>query len=41
VLGLRVEIKSGRGERGELRIRYANFDQLEDLRERLMRTPGR
>ena len=41
VLGLKVEIKSGRGERGELRIRYTNFDQLEDLRERLMRTPGR
>ena len=41
VLGLRVEIKSGRGERGELRIRYANLDQLEDLRERLMRPPGR
>ncbi|WP_425283584.1 hypothetical protein [Methyloceanibacter stevinii] len=34
-------MKSGRGERGELRIRYTNFDQLEDLRERLMRTPGR
>ncbi|MEM9591373.1 MAG: ParB/RepB/Spo0J family partition protein [Pseudomonadota bacterium] len=41
VLGLKVEIKTGRGERGELRIRYTNFDQLEDLRERLMRTPGR
>ena len=41
VLGLKVEIKSGRGERGELRLRYTNFDQLEDLRERLMRTPGR
>lgn len=40
-LGLRVEIKPGRGERGELRIRYANYDQLEDLRERLMRSPGR
>lgn len=40
-LGLRVEIKPGRGERGELRIRYANYDQLEDLRERLMRAPGR
>ncbi|WP_342027242.1 ParB/RepB/Spo0J family partition protein [Methyloceanibacter methanicus] len=40
-LGLRVEIKSGRGERGELRIRYTNFDQLEDLRERLMRMPRR
>ena len=38
-LGLRVEIRSGRGERGELRIRYSNFDQLEDLRERLMRAP--
>jgi len=36
-----VEIKPGRGERGELRIRYANYDQLEDLRERLMRSPGR
>ncbi|MDJ0511905.1 MAG: ParB/RepB/Spo0J family partition protein [Methyloceanibacter sp.] len=41
VLGLKVEIKAGRGERGELRIRYTNFDQLEDLRERLMRAPGR
>ena len=40
-LGLRVEIRSGRGERGELRIRYTNFDQLEDLRERLMRAPKR
>ena len=38
-LGLRVEIKAGRGERGELRIRYANYDQLEDVRMRLMRRP--
>lgn len=41
VLGLKVEIKPGRGERGELRIRYTNFDQFEDLRKRLMRQPGR
>jgi ParB family chromosome partitioning protein len=40
-LGLNVEIKSGRGEKGELRIRYANFDQFEDIRTRLMRRPGR
>jgi ParB family chromosome partitioning protein len=40
-LGLKVEIKPGRGERGELRIRYANFDQFEDIRMRLMRRPGR
>jgi ParB family transcriptional regulator, chromosome partitioning protein len=38
-LGLKVEIKSGRGERGELRIRYTNFDQFEDIRTRLMRRP--
>jgi ParB family chromosome partitioning protein len=40
-LGLNVEIKPGRGEKGELRIRYANFDQFEDIRTRLMRPPGR
>ena len=40
-LGLMVEIKSGRGEKGELRIRYANFDQFEDIRRRLVRRPGR
>jgi ParB family chromosome partitioning protein len=40
-LGLNVEIKPGRGEKGELRIRYANFDQFEDIRTRLMRRPGR
>lgn len=38
-LGLNIEIKSGRGERGELRIRYTNFDQFEDIRQRLMRRP--
>jgi len=36
-LGLKVEIKPGRGERGELRIRYGNFDQFEEIRKRLMR----
>lgn len=40
-LGLNVDIKSGRGERGELRIRYTNFDQFEDVRRRLMRRPER
>jgi ParB family chromosome partitioning protein len=40
-LGLKVEIKSGRGEKGELRIRYSSFDQFDDIRARLMRRPGR
>jgi ParB family transcriptional regulator, chromosome partitioning protein len=40
-LGLNVEIRPGRGEKGELRIRYANLDQFEDIRHRLMRRPGR
>ncbi|ODR97319.1 chromosome partitioning protein ParB [Methyloceanibacter superfactus] len=40
-LGLNVEIKPGRGEKGELRIRYTNFDQFDDIRARLMRRPGR
>jgi len=40
-LGLNVEIKPGRGEKGELRIRYTNFDQFEEIRTRLMRRPGR
>jgi ParB family chromosome partitioning protein len=39
-LGLEVDIRSGRGERGELRIRYASLDQLEDLRYRLLRHPA-
>jgi ParB family transcriptional regulator, chromosome partitioning protein len=37
VLGLDVAIKSGRGESGELRIRYSTLDQFEDVRHRLMR----
>jgi ParB family chromosome partitioning protein len=40
-LGLSVEIRPGRGEKGELRIRYANLDQFEDIRQRLVRRPGR
>lgn len=40
-LGLKVEIKSSGGEKGELRIRYTNFDQFDDIRERLIRRPGR
>jgi ParB family transcriptional regulator, chromosome partitioning protein len=39
-LGLDVDIRSGRGEKGELRIRYATLDQLEDLRHRLLRRSG-
>ncbi|MGH6736515.1 MAG: ParB/RepB/Spo0J family partition protein [Methyloceanibacter sp.] len=40
-LGLNVEIRPGRGEKGELRIRYTSLDQFEDVRHRLMRRPGR
>ncbi len=40
-LGLNVEIKAGRGEKGELRIRYTNYDQFDDIRARLLRRPGR
>lgn len=40
-LGLGVEIRRGKKEKGELRIRYATFDQLEDLRHRLLRRPSR
>jgi ParB family transcriptional regulator, chromosome partitioning protein len=36
-LGLDVEIKKGKGEKGELRIRYATLEQLEDVRHRLLR----
>ena len=39
-LGLDVDIRSKRGETGELRIRYASLDQLEDLRHRLLRRPS-
>jgi ParB family transcriptional regulator, chromosome partitioning protein len=36
-LGLDVEIKKGKGEKGELRIRYTSLEQLEDVRHRLLR----
>jgi ParB family chromosome partitioning protein len=36
-LGLAVEIRKGKGEKGELRIRYTSLDQFEDLRKRLLR----
>jgi ParB family chromosome partitioning protein len=39
-LGLKVEIKPGKGEKGELRIRYASYDQLEDVRRKLLRHRG-
>jgi ParB family chromosome partitioning protein len=34
-LGLKVEIKRGSGESGQLVIRYGNFDQLDYIRQRL------
>jgi ParB family chromosome partitioning protein len=40
-LGLDIEIRKGKGEKGELRIRYASLDQLEDVRHRLLRRPSR
>jgi ParB family chromosome partitioning protein len=39
-LGLDVEIRAGKGETGELRIRYASLDQLEDVRQQLLRHRG-
>ena len=36
-LGLKVEVKKGNGESGTLAIKYANYDQLESIRERLAR----
>jgi ParB family transcriptional regulator, chromosome partitioning protein len=36
VLGLKVEIKRGSGESGQLVIRYGNFDQLDYIRLRLV-----
>ena len=39
-LGLDVEIKKGKGEKGELRIRYSSLEQLEDVRFRLLRRPA-
>jgi ParB family transcriptional regulator, chromosome partitioning protein len=40
-LGLDVELRPGRGEQGELRIRYATLEQLEELRGRLLRRLSR
>ena len=40
VLGLKVEIKRGSGESGNLVIKYGNFDQLEYIRLRLTGMPG-
>ncbi len=34
-LGLKVEIKKGSGESGVLSIKYANFDQLDYIRQRI------
>ena len=40
MLGLRVEIKRGSGESGNLVIKYGNFDQLEYIRMRLSGIPS-
>jgi ParB family chromosome partitioning protein len=39
-LGLKVEIKRGSGESGVLQIKYANFDQLDYLRLRILGVEG-
>jgi len=39
-LGLKVEVKRGSGESGNLVIKYGNFDQLDYIRLRLMGTNG-
>ena len=39
-LGLKVEIKRGSGESGNLVIKYGNFDQLDYIRMRLTGTVG-
>ena len=39
-LGLKVEIKRGSGESGNLVIKFGNFDQLEYIRMRLAGMPG-
>lgn len=36
-LGLKVQVKLGSGENGELRIRYTNFEQLDEIRNRLLK----
>ncbi len=38
-LGLKVEIKPGSGESGQLTIKYGNFDQLDYIRARLLGHP--
>ena len=35
LLGLKVEIKRGSGESGDLVIKFGNFDQLDYIRQRL------
>jgi ParB family chromosome partitioning protein len=35
LLGLRVEIKRGSGDSGNLIIKYANYEQLDYIRVRL------
>ena len=40
VLGLKVEIKRGSGESGNLIIKYGNFDQLDYIRMRLVGSSG-
>ncbi|MBN8913499.1 MAG: ParB/RepB/Spo0J family partition protein [Rhizobiales bacterium] len=39
-LGLKVEVKRGSGESGNLIIKYGNFDQLDYIRLRLTGAPG-
>jgi len=39
-LGLKVEVKRGSGESGNLVIKYGNFDQLDYIRLRLMGETG-
>ena len=36
ILGLKVEIKRGSGESGNLVIKFGNFDQLDYIRQRLV-----
>lgn len=40
-LGLKVEIRPGRGETGELRVRYRTLEQLEEVTARLGKGPSR
>jgi len=36
-LGLKCQVKLGSGENGELRIRYTTFEQLDEIRNRLLK----